>query len=435
MVLILRRSKMNYMKLFNKLKKKLTVATMKKMINSIFKILSLNLFYFLCSFSTVSQEISFLFMGDIMGHGPQIRSAWQEKTKKYDYKEVFSPLEDIISSVDFAIANLEVTLAGKPYIGYPQFSSPDELAVACKNSGMDVLVTANNHSCDRKNKGIVRTINVLDSLNILHTGTFKDLEERESKNLLILSKDGIKVGLLNYTYGTNGNTFSSPTYVNLLDSVLVREDVINAKTKGLDKLVIFVHWGYEYRDFPNSYQKKYNSFFKDLGIDVVIGSHPHVIQPMEYSKKNNQEFLTVFSLGNFISNQREERKDGGVIFRLSFKKNGDNVGVSRKEYIPVWVHKFIDKEKYHYQVLPCSKSLYNQKYFSNMSDFLKMKTFLDNSRKHLHSNNLAVNEGIPSGYANVRPIALINSVLPEIIKVDVLPVKTNKRRKRRGGRR
>ena len=434
MVLILRRSKMNYMKLFNKLKKKLTVATMKKMINSVFKILSLNLFYFLCSFSTVSQEISFLFMGDIMGHGPQIRSAWQEKTKKYDYKEVFSPLEDMISSVDFAIANLEVTLAGKPYIGYPQFSSPDELAVACKNSGMDVLVTANNHSCDRKNKGIVRTINVLDSLNILHTGTFKDLEERESKNLLILSKDGIKVGLLNYTYGTNGNTFSSPTYVNLLDSVLVREDVINAKTKGLDKLVIFVHWGYEYRDFPNSYQKKYNSFFKDLGIDVVIGSHPHVIQPMEYSKKNNQEFLTVFSLGNFISNQREERKDGGVIFRLSFKKNGDNVGVSRKEYIPVWVHKFIDKEKYHYQVLPCARYLYNEKYFSNKSDFDKMKIFLDNSRKHLNSNNLDVVEGIPYGYTRVRPAAILNSVIQEIRNVDIIPVKTKKRKKKGGGR-
>ena len=429
MVLILRRSKMNYMKLFNKLKKKLTVATMKKMINSIFKILSLNLFYFLCSFSTVSQEISFLFMGDIMGHGPQIRSAWQEKTKKYDYKEVFSPLEDIISSVDFAIANLEVTLAGKPYIGYPQFSSPDELAVACKNSGMDVLVTANNHSCDRKNKGIVRTINVLDSLNILHTGTFKDLEERESKNLLILSKDGIKVGLLNYTYGTNGNTFSSPTYVNLLDSVLVREDVINAKTKGLDKLVIFVHWGYEYRDFPNSYQKKYNSFFKDLGIDVVIGSHPHVIQPMEYSKKNNQEFLTVFSLGNFISNQRAERKDGGAMVRLSFQKIENNIFISRKEYIPVWVHKFIEKEKYHFQILPCARPVYNENYFSNKKDFQKMKTFLENTRSFLNKNNLGIKEGLPYGVIGFKPITILKSQVPELRKLDFERKKT-KRRKR-----
>ena len=105
-----------------------------------------------------------------MGHGPQIKSAWQENKKQYEYSEVFNPLDDIISSVDFAIGNLEVTLAGEPFKGYPQFSSPDELAVACKNSGMDVLVTANNHSCDRKNKGVIRTLDVLDSLNIFTYG-------------------------------------------------------------------------------------------------------------------------------------------------------------------------------------------------------------------------------------------------------------------------
>lgn len=370
-------------------------------------------------------------MGDIMGHGPQIRSAWQENKEQYDYSEVFNPLENIISSVDFAIANLEVTLAGKPFKGYPQFSSPDELAVACKNSGMDVLVTANNHSCDRKNNGIVRTLDVLDSLNILHTGTFKDVEKRENNNLLILSKEGIKVGLLNYTYGTNGMPFSDPTYVNLLDSILIREDVINAKNRDLDKLVVFVHWGYENKDFPNSYQKKYNLFFKALGVDIVIGSHPHVIQPMEYSKKNNQEFLTVFSLGNFVSNQRAESKDGGVMVRLSFKKTGNNVLISRKEYIPVWVHKFIEKEKYHYQILPCSRSLYDEKYFSNNEDYLKMKTFLNNTRAHLNANNLGIKEGVPYGYASFRSMTIQQSVSPEFRKLENIKVKTKKRRKRR----
>ena len=93
--------------------------------------------------------MSLLFLGDIMGHGPQIKSAWNDSLKKYDYNEVFKPVGDIISSVDFAVANLKVTLAGPPFDGYPQFSSPDELAEACKNNGIDVLVTANNHSCDR----------------------------------------------------------------------------------------------------------------------------------------------------------------------------------------------------------------------------------------------------------------------------------------------
>ena len=417
------------MKLFNKLKKKPTGAITTKMLNLLSKFIFLFLLCFLWSSSINSQEISFLFMGDIMGHGPQIKSAWQENKKQYEYSEVFYPLEDIISSVDFAIGNLEVTLAGKPFKGYPQFSSPDELAVACKNSGMDVLVTANNHSCDRKNKGIVRTLDVLDSLKILHTGTFKDVNNREKNNLLVLSKEGIKVGLLNYTYGTNGLPFSDPVYVNLVDSVLIKKDVMNAKNKDLDKLIVFVHWGYEYKDFPNSYQKKYNRFFQDLGVDVVIGSHPHVIQPMVHSKENNNEFLTVFSLGNFVSNQRAERKDGGAMFRLSFQKTENNTLISRKEYIPVWVHKFIEKEKYHYQILPCSRPIYNEKYFSNKEDFQKMKTFLDNTRAHLNTNNLAIKEGVPYGLIIFKPISILQSQVPKLRKLDVNMLKT-KRRKR-----
>ena len=419
------------MKLFNKLKKKPTGAITTKMLNSLYKFIYLFLLCFLWSSSINSQEISFLFMGDIMGHGPQIKSAWQENKKQYEYSEVFNPLEDIISSVDFAIGNLEVTLAGKPFKGYPQFSSPDELAVACKNSGMDVLVTANNHSCDRKNKGIVRTLDVLDSLKILHTGTFKDVNKREKNNLLVLSKEGIKVGLLNYTYGTNGLPFSDPVYVNLVDSVLIKKDVINAKNKDLDKLIVFVHWGYEYKDFPNSYQKKYNRFFQGLGVDVVIGSHPHVIQPMVYSKENNHEFLTVFSLGNFVSNQRAERKDGGAMFRLSFQKTDNNIQISRKEYIPVWVHKYMEKEKYHFQILPCARPIYNEKYFSNKEDFQKMKTFLDNTRAHLNTNNLAIKEGVPYGLIKFKPISILQSQLPELRKLDVNMLKTKRRKRQR----
>ena len=419
------------MKLFNKLKKKPTGAITTKMLNSLYKFIYLFLLCFLWSSSINSQEVSFLFMGDIMGHGPQIKSAWQENKKQYEYSEVFNPLEDIISSVDFAIGNLEVTLAGKPFKGYPQFSSPDELAVACKNSGMDVLVTANNHSCDRKNKGIVRTLDVLDSLKILHTGTFKDVNKREKNNLLVLSKEGIKVGLLNYTYGTNGLPFSDPVYVNLVDSVLIKKDVINAKNKDLDKLIVFVHWGYEYKDFPNSYQKKYNRFFQGLGVDVVIGSHPHVIQPMVYSKENNHEFLTVFSLGNFVSNQRAERKDGGAMFRLSFEKTDNNIQISRKEYIPVWVHKYMEKEKYHFQILPCARPIYNEKYFSNKEDFQKMKTFLDNTRAHLNTNNLAIKEGVPYGLIKFKPISILQSQVPELRKLDVNMLKTKRRKRQR----
>ncbi len=370
-------------------------------------------------------------MGDIMGHGPQINSAYDKTKKKYDYSGVFNPLEGIISSVDFAIANLEVTLAGQPYMGYPQFSSPDELAVACKNVGIDVLVTANNHSCDRKNSGLIRTVEVLDSLNILHTGTFKNKKNREKDNLLILSKEGIKVGLLNYTYGTNGIPFSSPTYVNLLDSNLIKNDINNAKNKGLDKLIVFVHWGYEYKDFPNSFQKKFNHYFYELGVDVVIGSHPHVLQPMIYKNHYQREFLTAFSLGNFVSNQRDTRKDGGAMLRLSFEKKGQNISILRKEYLLIWVHKFLKNNQYYYEILPCSKNTYNKDYFSNKEDFISMKKFLNDSRKHLNNNNLEIEEGIPYGYAKRLPVFIDHNRLPKIRKIEFSSINTKKRKRRR----
>ena len=357
-------------------------------------------------------------MGDIMGHGPQIKSAFNKKEKKYDYSGVFYPLEDVICSVDYAVANLEVTLAGPPYMGYPQFSSPDELALGCKNVGIDVLVTANNHSCDRKNSGIIRTVNVLDSLKILHTGTFKDIKQREGENLLILNKNGIRIGLLNYTYGTNGIPFNTPAYVNILDSSLIKNDIISAKNKQLDKLIVFVHWGYEYRDFPNSYQKNFNQYFYELGVDVVIGSHPHVLQPMIYKRDNYQEFLTVYSLGNFVSNQREVRKDGGAMFRLTFEKRGNHVFISRKEYILTWVHKYLKNNQYNYEILPCAKKKYNENYFSNKEDYISMKTFLNNSRQHLNKNNLEIAEGIPFGYAKRLPIELKQNKLPELRKIE-----------------
>ena len=344
--------------------------------------------------SSTAQEMSLLFLGDIMGHGPQIKSAWNDSLKKYDYNEVFEPVEDIISSVDFAVANLEVTLAGPPFDGYPQFSSPDELAEACKNNGIDVLVTANNHSCDRGSMGILRTNRVLDSLEILHTGTFSNQQNRDSLNLLVLEKEGIRIGLLNYTYGTNGIPFHAPTYVNLLDSSLIKKDLKFARTKNLDKLIVFVHWGAEYQDQPNLYQKNFNQFFKRQGVDIVIGSHPHVVQPMHYIKNNDKEFLTVYSLGNFVSNQRDFRKDGGVMFRCSIVKR-DKASISDKEYILTWVNKFYKNKKWHYEVLPCSNKTYGKEYFSRNEDYAKMQVYSDHAKNLFADYNINIQEGFP----------------------------------------
>ena len=160
---------------------------------------------------------------------PQIEGAYDIETKQYNYMPVFDKIKHKFAQVDFAIANLEVTLAGEPYTGYPQFSSPDALAVACRDSGIDVLVTANNHTCDRGKKGIIRTLDVLDSLKIAHTGTFRNKADFEKHNLLVLSKNGISVGILNYTYGTNGLPVPEPTIVNKINLNLMKQDIEKAK--------------------------------------------------------------------------------------------------------------------------------------------------------------------------------------------------------------
>ena len=144
------------------------------------------------------QELSLIFIGDIMGHGPQITSAYSTETKTYDYNSCFQYIKPVMEDADYTIANLEVTLAGEPFKGYPQFSSPDELAVACKNAGINIMVTSNNHTCDRGGKGIVRTVEVLDSLGFMRTGSFKDSTDRKHHTPLIIEKNCFRIALLNY---------------------------------------------------------------------------------------------------------------------------------------------------------------------------------------------------------------------------------------------
>lgn len=338
--------------------------------------------------------LSLVFMGDIMGHGPQIDGAYDAETKSYDYEPVFQKVKHLFQKSDFTIANLEVTLAGKPYKGYPQFSSPDELAVACKNSGINVLVTANNHSCDRGKKGIVRTLDVLDSLSILHTGTFRNREEFEKNNLLVLSKNGISVGILNYTYGTNGLPIPEPTIVNVIDLDKMKTDIKKAQKRNLDKIIAFVHWGAEYQQKQSKEQEEIALFLLDNGVDVVIGGHPHVLQPMHYQAASAlyKENLVVYSLGNFVSNQRQNPRDGGAIFEITFFKDSQSTRIIDQGYHLVWVNKTKKNDKSHlFEVLPCKE--YEDQNYKNLEEksAQAMKDFIENSRK-LFKNNVGVHE-------------------------------------------
>lgn len=343
--------------------------------------------------------MSLLFIGDIMGHGPQIRSAYNGKTKTYNYDTVFYNMKDILSEPDFTIANLEVTLAGPVYKGYPQFSSPDALAEAGKKAGIDLFVTANNHCCDRRLQGLNRTIDVLDTLPILHTGTFKNKEARDTTNLIILKKDSIKVGILNYTYGTNGIPVPKPALVNLIDTAVMHADIDTARKDSLDKLILVLHFGTEYQSHPNKTQTDLVSFLFKKGADIIIGSHPHVIQKMMYLPGNDsiKEHFIAYSLGNYVSNQRKTKTDGGVSARIVLKKENGKTSIDTCNYILTWVYKKPRTSSvFDYFILPAAKYEGKKDFFKNPADYEKMKLYIKNSRALLNKENLNTPEYKPS---------------------------------------
>jgi poly-gamma-glutamate capsule biosynthesis protein CapA/YwtB (metallophosphatase superfamily) len=344
-------------------------------------------------FTGFTQKATLLFGGDVMGHSPQISAALNKQTNTYNYETCFQYVTPIVSTADFAIFNLEVTLAGPPFTGYPAFSSPDALASALKNMGVNCLVTANNHSNDRLGKGLTRTLDVLDTLGLMHTGTYRNKEERDTGVVLLLEVNDIRIAFLNYTYGTNGIPDTPPTIVNLLDTTMMFIDLQQAKALEPDKIIVIAHWGNEYQLNPSSTQKRQYEWLKKNGVDVVIGSHPHVLQPMLWEKTDSTENLVVYSLGNFVSNQRKRYTDGGAMFQLVFEKDSvGNTSISEAGYFLTWVHTPTENGQRQYYVLPAAKYEFDEKLKEAEEDYQQMKLFIEDSRSHLQMNNLNIPE-------------------------------------------
>jgi poly-gamma-glutamate capsule biosynthesis protein CapA/YwtB (metallophosphatase superfamily) len=364
-------------------------------------LLLISLFSFARSQDTqnTSKKISFLFIGDIMGHDEQIWSAENRETHTFNYDEVFKYIKPVISQADIAIANFEVTLAGPPYMGYPQFSSPADLASACKNAGIDYLVTANNHAADRGKKGIFSTITKLDSIGIPHTGTFLNAAARDSLSPLMIHKDGTSIALINYTFSTNGLAVPEPVIVNMLDKESIRRDVEKARNKKADIIILFLHWGTEYDTIPSRDQPDMARYFRSIGVDLVIGSHPHVIQKMvmamDSTSKENK--LVVYSLGNFISNQRKPKTDGGSIVKVELTKDSDKYVISNTGYYLTWVYTPIVNYRKKFFILPCSEFENKPEFFDKPEAFSLMKKFVTDSRKLLNEQNVGVKEYIYHG--------------------------------------
>lgn len=343
----------------------------------------------ICQTTAAQQsQLKLVFTGDIMGHDSQIASALAMGDSTYDYRSCFEHLRPYLMEADLAIGNLEVTFAGKPYKGYPAFSSPDELAGALKWAGFDILVNANNHALDRGLKGARRTLKVLHELEFVQTGTFADSTARATSYPLILEKNGIRIALLNYTYGTNGIKDRPPVIINRIDTIQIREDLQKAKTAEPDFILVTMHWGNEYQVKESSQQRELAAFLFKHGAHAIIGSHPHVVQPI-YGEGAGT--LVAYSMGNLISNQRTRYRDGGIAFEMVLSKNRSEAGgimereISSYAFLPVWVWKPGTKKGTSFKLVPANLDPAST-LVSGMSaaDREKMTLFLDDTRARLN---------------------------------------------------
>ena len=286
-------------------------------------------------------------VGDIMCHNTQYIDAYNSNTGKYDFSYVFDDINHYIKNSDITVANLETTFAGedKGYSNYPRFNTPDALAYNLKKLGVDVISTAGNHSLDYGFDGLSRTIDILNSADISHVGTYKTQEERDT--IVFKYVKGIKIAFINYAYGTNGITIPSDKAfcINLIDKDLIKKDIENAKSQNADMIVASVHWGTEYSTIPNDTQNELADFLFQNGVNIILGTHPHVLQKMEkrtvtLEDGTTQDGFIIYSLGNFISDQNAKNTRTSIILDLKITKHADNsISIDEVNYTPIYMYK------------------------------------------------------------------------------------------------
>jgi poly-gamma-glutamate synthesis protein (capsule biosynthesis protein) len=329
-------------------------------------------------------SLRIVFAGDVMGHDSQINAAYVDSSDSYDYMDCFAYLKPYLGNTDIAVANLEVTLAGPPYKGYPRFSSPDALLDGLMNAGFNVLVNANNHALDRGSEGLERTQVVAERKGMILTGSFISSGHREQTYPLLLEKNNILLAMLNYTYGTNGLQADTPNIVNYIDTLTIQRDMQKVKLVEPDFIIACIHWGKEYQRQEDTLQRELASFLFRQGVDVIIGSHPHVIQPVSYAESDTGfHRLVVYSLGNFISNQRDRYRDGGIVFGLELEKT-DKTRISGFDYLPVWVHKPLQGDKRVFRLIPAGlpeKEILDLGFTE--TDLASYHQFCEDTREHL----------------------------------------------------
>ena len=308
--------------------------------------------------TTAPIDITVAAVGDVLTAMPIINSVRDSKTGSYNFGPIFSPVAPYLRAADYTVANLETRLAGPAagYSGYPRFNSPGELAFALKDIGVDLAATANNHSLDMGWDGIVKTLDKLDSASLAHVGTYRTSAERTKP--FIADIRGIKVAFLNYTASLNGLAVPKdhPYAVNVLDVDQVASDAGMARLYGADVVIAILHYGNEYEREPSEDQIQISRELLSRGVDVILGSHPHVVQPIwhigGYTGWKVSDKYIVYSLGNFVSNQSWQYSDSGIVAYVHIEKKGLSVSVTGISYLPVYVQQRALSGKTTFRVLP-----------------------------------------------------------------------------------
>lgn len=335
--------------------------------------------------SKVSVDTTFTMtaIGDVMCHNTQYWDAYNKETDSYDFSYVFEDISHYIESADISIGSLETSFAGKDrgYSNYPTFNSPDALAYDLKEMGIDILSTAGNHCLDMGFSGLSRTIDVLDDAGIKHLGTYKT--EEEQNQILIQEVKGVKIGFINYTYGTNGIPLPSGKdfCVNLIDKDLIKKHINMAKDQNVDMIVACMHWGTEYRTTANPEQEELADFLFQNGVDVILGNHPHVLEQMEKRTVTLEDGTTkdgfvIYASGNFICDQNAENTRNSIILNLTITKHSDGkITIDKADYIPIYMYKGASSKLKRMKLLDIEKSISD--YENGTTTSISQSTYID----------------------------------------------------------
>lgn len=302
-------------------------------------------------------SVSLVAVGDNLIHNTLI-SAGEQEDGSLDYSSFYENIKNDISSADIAVINQETILGGSEfeYTGYPVFNSPWEIGTAAIDAGFDIFTCATNHSLDKGYAGIEQECAFFDQHpEVVHVGT-NDSEE-DYNSIIYYEKNSIRFAILNYTYGTNGIPIpeSSPWCVNMMDKEKITADV-NAAKQNADVIIVFPHWGTENSTSLSDYQRKYVQLFSDLGVDIVIGTHPHVLQPVEWveNETTGKKMLVYYSLGNFISHQTSLNQLCGGMAEIKIEKKNGEISITSAKLVPVVCWYKSSGDKYEFSVYKLS---------------------------------------------------------------------------------